>query len=315
MKQRPTFSIIIPVFDLETYIEATLRSVVAQTYPDWEAIVVDDASRDGSLKKAEDFARQDPRIRVMRNSRSKGVSGARNTGIDHSNGQWIAFLDGDDLLDPRALEFRFDAAAQFPDCEFISGDFLRFSDEGDIEATPQSLANNQWRRILHTGETPFSSAVSLENPVDRFVEQVLTWTGCATVRTDLLKRLGGFNERLQTAEDDQMWIRVAASVNRMVFEPRSLALYRQRPNSLTSSGKALHRHSVFAYSLLLADPLLKAHKPQIRKKMGYFAHQNTFFYRSTRQRWRAIFWSVKAITIAPLSGMSWRNLIASLVLH
>ena len=315
MNQKPIISIVIPVFNVQDYITETLESVVTQTFGDWEAVVVDDASQDSSLLKAQECARRDPRIKVIRNSRSKGVSGARNTGIDHAQGQWIAFLDADDLFDRRALEYRMSAAQQFPTCQFLSGDFVRFSDGGSPESTPQSLANSTWRSTLHGGGPPIDSPRALKNPIEYFLEQVLTWTGCVTVKAELLKRLGGFNESLRTTEDDHLWLRVAASVDVMVFEPRSLALYRQRANSLTSSGKALHHDAVTAYKLLLEDQLFSAHQAKLRKRIRYFAHQNSFFYRSTRQRRRAVLWGLKATLIDPLSFRSWKNLVASLFLR
>lgn len=315
MKPQPTVSIVIPAFNVQDYIAATLESVIAQTFQDWEALVVDDGSQDGSFEATQEYANRDSRIRLIRNTRSKGVSGARNTGIDNASGQWIAFLDGDDLFDQRALEYRVTAAQLYPSCEFISGDFLVVNEEGVAESVPQSLANSRWRNILHPIDKPPAFATALERPVEHFVEQVLTWTGCAMVKADLLRRLGGFEESLETAEDVQLWVRVAASVECMVFVPQSLSLYRQRPRSLTNSGKALYRHSVRAYSLLLGDPLLRAHRPKVKQKMAYFAHQNTFFYRSAGKRVPAILWGLKAVSIDPLSSTSWRNLMAVLMLR
>jgi glycosyltransferase involved in cell wall biosynthesis len=315
MKQRPTFSIVIPVFNLQNYIAATLESLIAQTFVGWEALVVDDASTDESLLKAQEYAQKDSRIRVICNTRSKGVSGARNTGIDKAEGHWIAFLDGDDLFDPRALEYRALAADKWPDCEFLSGDFLRFDDSSGQKSTQQSIANSAWRRVLYCGATPCDLPSSIEKPLIHFLDQVLTWTGSVTVKTDLLRRLGGFNEDLKTSEDDHLWIRVAASVDRMVFEPRSLTLYRQRPNSLTSSGKALHHDAVSAYTLLLQDSLLRPYRTELKRKIRYFAHQNAFFYRSTKQRRHALWWSIRACGLDPLAIQSWRNLIAALTLQ
>jgi glycosyltransferase involved in cell wall biosynthesis len=315
MMPRPTVSIVIPAFNVQDYIGQTLNSVIEQTFQDWEALVVDDASEDGTFMAAQEYAKKDPRIKVMRNVRPKGVSGTRNTGIRNASGEWIAFLDGDDLFDHRTLEHRVASAKQLPDCSFISGDFLILREDGTTEHIPQSLANSRWRGILHAPDKPHDAITVLEKPIEHFVDQVLTWTGCAMVKAELLQHLGGFDESLETAEDVQLWMRVAASVHSMVFVPKSLSLYRQRPRSLTNSGKALYRHSVRAYSLLLSDPLMRAYRPKIKKKMAYFAHQNTFFYRSTGQRAYAIYWSLKAISIDPRSPTSWRNLIAAIMLR
>ncbi len=98
-------SIIVPVYNAANYIKDTIEMVSAQTYKDWELILVDDASKDGSGDVIEEIIRgQGKRIRLIRKNSNEGAATARNTGIDASSGRYIAFLDADDIWYPEKLE-------------------------------------------------------------------------------------------------------------------------------------------------------------------------------------------------------------------
>ena len=97
------FSVIIPVFNVEKYLQACLNSVLGQTYPDWEAICVNDGSTDGSLAILEENAAKEERIKII-DQPNAGTATARNTGIRSAQGDYIFFLDSDDWLEPDTLE-------------------------------------------------------------------------------------------------------------------------------------------------------------------------------------------------------------------
>ena len=99
----PTFSIIIPVYDVAPYLRECLDSVRAQTFGDWEAICVDDGSTDGSGEILDEYAANDKRFRV-RHQPNGGVSAARNTALDMAQGEWVGFLDADDIWLPWLLQ-------------------------------------------------------------------------------------------------------------------------------------------------------------------------------------------------------------------
>ena len=96
-------SIIIPCYNSEKYLGACMDSVLAQTFADFEAILIDDGSKDGTLAVAQRYAQKDPRVRVLVKENG-GVAAARNLGLDHAQGEWITFVDSDDLLPRDALE-------------------------------------------------------------------------------------------------------------------------------------------------------------------------------------------------------------------
>ena len=102
MKPTPKISIIVPVYKVEKYLRRCLDSIVAQTFTDWECILIDDGSPDGSGKICDEYAETDSRFKVI-HQENKGVSAARNAGIDMAKGEWVTFVDSDDWMDVEML--------------------------------------------------------------------------------------------------------------------------------------------------------------------------------------------------------------------
>ena len=99
----PKISVIVPVYKVEKYLPECIESVLAQTFTDFELILVDDGSPDNSGAICDDYAARDPRIRVF-HKQNGGVSSARNLGLDHARADWVAFVDADDAVDEKYLE-------------------------------------------------------------------------------------------------------------------------------------------------------------------------------------------------------------------
>ena len=97
-------SIITPYYNSKQYFDATFKSVLSQTYQDWEWIIVDDCSTDDSFSYIKELTKNEPRIIVLQASKNGGSAAARNIGLRHVSGRYITFLDSDDLLDPNYLE-------------------------------------------------------------------------------------------------------------------------------------------------------------------------------------------------------------------
>ena len=121
----PLVSIIIPAHNMRPWLGGTLASVLAQTVKDWECIIIDDGSSDGTGELARSC--DDNRIRVLRQEQS-GVSAARNVGLAEARGEFITFLDADDLWHPKALEWMLEPLLGDPACAFAWVDFVRFED-------------------------------------------------------------------------------------------------------------------------------------------------------------------------------------------
>lgn len=97
-------SVVVPAYNAEAYIEATIRSILNQTWRDFELIVIDDCSRDRTVEIVSRLAEEDRRITLLKNEKNSGVSVSRNTGVSKAKGEWIAFLDSDDLWREDKLE-------------------------------------------------------------------------------------------------------------------------------------------------------------------------------------------------------------------
>ena len=103
-QEQPLISVIMPAYNAEKYIEAAVQSVRSQTYTNWELLILDDCSTDDTAKIAGTFAEMDSRICLLRNSQNVGVARTRNRGIEVAAGQWVAFLDSDDVWHKEKLE-------------------------------------------------------------------------------------------------------------------------------------------------------------------------------------------------------------------
>ncbi|MBK3517680.1 glycosyltransferase family 2 protein [Carboxylicivirga marina] len=126
IEKQPLTSIIIPSFNRESFISETLESLINQTYKNWECIIVDDGSTDNSISKIESFCRKDNRFRLYERKRlPKGAPTCRNIGIEKSNGEYIMFLDSDDILFNFALERRTNFLKSHPELDFCISNGLK----------------------------------------------------------------------------------------------------------------------------------------------------------------------------------------------
>jgi glycosyltransferase involved in cell wall biosynthesis len=105
-------SVIVPSFNRSLTIREALESILKQTYPEWEALIVNDGSTDDTSDVVKEWGRKDPRIRLIEHRRQRGAQAARNTGIQNARGTWIAFLDSDDWWLPHSLEARLKLAQE-----------------------------------------------------------------------------------------------------------------------------------------------------------------------------------------------------------
>lgn len=108
----PKVSVIMPVYNSEKYVEAAVRSVLDQSFKDFELLLIDDASTDGSLSVCQSLAKTDPRVKIIRRAQNGGCSVAKNTGLDNASGKYVAFVDSDDLSPVGAMQFFVNAAEQ-----------------------------------------------------------------------------------------------------------------------------------------------------------------------------------------------------------
>ena len=129
-------SIIIPIYNVKPYLSDCLDGVLAQTYRDWECILVDDGSSDGSGETCDEYAEQDTRFRVF-HKENGGVSSARNLGIDNARGEWVSFIDADDRILPEFLQSLIETADDSD--ELIVGGNTYFGEEEGETVPPENI--------------------------------------------------------------------------------------------------------------------------------------------------------------------------------
>ncbi len=123
-------SIVMPAYNCEKYVVEAINSILAQTYRNWELLVLDDGSKDNTLQIIEEFSQKDSRIKALPNGKNIGVSATRNRGIELASGEWIAFLDSDDMWKPEKLEKQFEIVEKEA-AEFLFTGSSYINEEGE----------------------------------------------------------------------------------------------------------------------------------------------------------------------------------------
>ncbi|NBG89624.1 glycosyltransferase family 2 protein [Isachenkonia alkalipeptolytica] len=129
-KNEALVSVIMPAYNCEEYVIEAINSVLAQTYKNWELLVLDDGSKDNTLQIIEKFSQKDSRIKALPNGKNMGVSATRNRGIELASGDWIAFLDSDDMWEPLKLEKQFEVVEN-KSAEFLFTGSSYINEEGE----------------------------------------------------------------------------------------------------------------------------------------------------------------------------------------
>jgi peptidoglycan/xylan/chitin deacetylase (PgdA/CDA1 family)/SAM-dependent methyltransferase len=247
----PRVSIIIPAYQAETTLPETLQSLLTQTFAAWEAIVVDDGSRDRTSEVAASFAARDERVRIVRQTNG-GESAARNAGASLASNDWLVFLDADDWLLPAYLERMTAAISADPDVDVVHCGWLRVARDG--QHSPGQFA-----------------------PPEQDLFPELARRNCFAIHACMVRRslaasIGPFDVTLKTCPDWDFWQRIARTAPRFASVPEILACYRLRPFSA-----ATHPARLLADGLTVigrghtSDP--RVHSPDPRYARGMPAAQ------------------------------------------
>jgi teichuronic acid biosynthesis glycosyltransferase TuaG len=145
----PDVSIVMPAFNAEEFLLSAVQSVWRQTHSSWELIIVDDDSTDNTRQLAQQFSQFDDRIKLMEGHGKLGVAGARNAAIENARGDWIAFLDSDDVWHPAKLEKQLRFVAD-TGTAITFGDYLRVASNGRVMNRVRAPAWTDYRRMLRS---------------------------------------------------------------------------------------------------------------------------------------------------------------------
>ena len=236
-----SITVVIPAYNAEKTLARALDSVLAQTQPAGEIIVVDDASTDGTVRLAKSYA--DQGVSLLRARERCGAAAARNMGIAGAKGRWIAFLDADDEWMPAKLEKQAKAISAHPGATFVFCASEEFTFEGQslgdtFRGWPVTSGNEAWKALLCCNFVATPTVVA-----------------CRAV----LVQLGGFDETLKVAEDQDMWIRLTLT-GPPVYVPENLARVHIQPDSLSAWDLAdQHTHTL---------PMIQRHLDSLRSRLS-----------------------------------------------
>jgi glycosyltransferase involved in cell wall biosynthesis len=249
----PTLSVVIPCYNAERYIAATIESVLAQGHASLEIIVVDDGSADGSVALVRAAF---PQVRLEQQANA-GVAAARNRGIALARGEWIAFVDADDIWLPGKLEAQFAHMAALEGCRmsYTSWQVWPCTEPRPAPGYAEELA----ARAMDPVWRGPSGWIYPELLLDCWV-----WTSTVLAHRSLFDEVGVFDTGLRVGEDYDLWLRLSR-VTPIVRVAQPLALYRIHPASITKSvptenyrarviGRALSQWGLRAPDGRSADP-------------------------------------------------------------
>ncbi len=224
--REPAVSVVMAAHDAAATIGAAIASCLAQTFTDFELLVIDDASRDDTARIAASY--DDPRVRLIRLASNVGAGAARNRGLQAARGALVAILDADDVSYPTRLERQVAYLAVHPECGLLGTAFDRLDPQGNVLGAAHLAADDaQLRWRLLTGNVIAHSSV--------------------VMRRDLALAAGGYPEDHRNGQDYALWVALAASTG-LAQLPDVLIGYRDNPRGLTATRTGAHRWTIIETS-------------------------------------------------------------------
>lgn len=224
----PLLSIIIPVYNVEKYIERCINSILSQSFTDFELIIVNDGSTDNSGLICDEFKKNDKRISVI-HQQNRGLSIARNEGIRISCGKYLSFVDSDDFLSTNAYEEIINAMENY-DLDILVGNAYCYMDENNIKPL---LRKRNFNNIIYTGEEFLCKSLENESmlmPVWQFI-----------LKRDLLTE-NNISFEKGIYHEDELWTpKVFLCAKRVKYTEKYFYMYCQRQGSIVKSSNYVVR--------------------------------------------------------------------------
>jgi len=215
MSPAPPISVLLAVYNGQRFLREAVDSILAQTFPDFEFITIDDGSTDGTLPLLKEYAARDPRVHLVSRP-NKGLTLTLNEGLAVARGEFIARMDADDIAQPQRFEKQIAYLRQHPDCVVLGSRVLLID--------PDGLPIRQWCRELAHDEI---DAAHLNRGWPVVHPAVM-------LRTAAVRQVGGYREQYNTLEDLDLFLRLA-EVGKLANLPDVLLKYRQHFASVTHS--------------------------------------------------------------------------------
>lgn len=273
------FSVVIPLYNKENYIKAAIQSVLAQSFQDYEIIIVDDGSTDQSAKRVWEITSE--RLLFLRQE-NLGVSVARNTGILHAKGEYVSFLDADDEWEPDYLETVDELTRKYEKSDiFVTAYKIRLGERyvaSTILKEPDGLIDSYWKTLT--------------------CKYDFVWTSATTIRKTALHQAGLFHPGEKSGQDLDLWARIARNNPRVACSAKRCAVYNRMAENNCRERMKIAYPSAFIKDLekeLASGNLdrgeLRAVKHKYALKMTAYAYTCIMYGRKREakrvlQRWR-----------------------------
>lgn len=235
MRELPLVSVIMPAYNSKGYIEKAIQSLQNQTYPNWELIIVDDASTDGTVDLVKNEIKENQKVHLLQNRENQGTGLARNLGIKAAKGRYICFLDADDLWFPEKLRVQVEFM-QKNDLAMSFSSYRLISEEGEeLNETVLALPNLSYSKLLRAN-----------------------YVGNLTGMYDVEKTGKVYSPPIRKRQDWALWLSVLkkAGVAQGIQQP--LALYRLRKEGVSGNKFGLIRYNFQVYHKFLDFGILKS---------------------------------------------------------
>jgi glycosyltransferase involved in cell wall biosynthesis len=251
----PIVSIVTPAYNSAAFIGETVESVLRQTWPAFELLIIDDGSTDHTMDVARAAAGGDARVKSF-SSPHAGPAVARNVGLQHASGEFFALLDSDDVWDPRYLSEQLALLQRQPEISIVSANVV--SRGGPLDGTPF------WPITSGTHELRTHEPIAQENSVSVF----------AVFRRAVVERVGGFDPTFTGNEDYEFWLRAMNAGFRVLQNRAILGRYRRRPGSVSSDDvRMLNGIIAVLESARRLQGRLEADRTLINHRLGWFREE------------------------------------------
>jgi glycosyltransferase involved in cell wall biosynthesis len=299
----PIVSVNMSVHNADAYLDVSVSSILAQTFADFEFIIIDDGSTDSSAAILADFAKRDPRVRIETRS-NKGLTKSLNEAIQMSQGELIARMDADDVAKPDRLRIQGEFMRAHPDVVLLGGGYELIDSAGRLLT-----------KIIPPGDdaTLQEHALSGRTPICHPL---------AMMRRDAVINVGGYDDSMVVAQDLDLWLKLG-EVGKLACVPEILLQYRQHPDSASEQKQAMQIQNMrLACERACARRGISREfkgetgwRPTAndRKSRQRFALQYGWWAFNSGQRKTAIIYGSKAIAARPLSADGWRLLLCSAI--
>ena len=257
-------SVIIPSYNSGKFLDEAVQSVVSQTYQNLEIIVVNDGSDDCTEEVAQKWQVADRRIKYIKHSRNQGLSAARNTGIKNAIGEYIAFLDADDVWLPKKIEIQIEKIKE-TNTDLAFSDWYVWDPQKDIKTKVFGSSPIKGKKDL----LKFLIKKNFGNP------------STAILRKAGLNRIGLFDESLPSSEDYDLWLRFILSGMKIIFINQPLVYYRVHSNQMTGDDYKMRVSRLIVFKKIVKrNPFFLIKYPLLLKKIilleGYKLTQDLF---------------------------------------